>query len=140
MAPGSGRPGQTVVSPSISGAKRASNAVLPVAVGGADDELIVGVGVDRDVCVDPRRQAAAKLHHSGRTLQRRDVRPRKDGVGISPPIPPEIGPEIRLPDRTARSRDRPFGPQPDPPAQPRRVAERDIAKPVISIAEGDLLP
>ena len=131
---------QTVVSPSISDAKRASNAVSLVVVGAADDELIVGVGVDRDVCVDPYRQAAAKLHYVGLTLQRRDVLPRKDGVGISPPIPPEIGPEIRLPDLTARSRDRPFGPQPDPPARPRRVAERDIAKPVIFIVEGDLLP
>ena len=75
---------QTVVSPSISDAKRASNAVSLVVVGAADGELIVGVGVDRDLWVDPYRQAAAKLHHVGLTLQRRDVLPRKDGVGISP--------------------------------------------------------
>src|SRR5215469_283706 len=131
---------QTVVSPSISDAKRASNAVSLVVVGVADGELIVGVGVDREFCVDPYRQAAAKLHHGGPTLQRRAAPPRKDGVGISLPIPPEIGPEIRLPDLTTRSHDRPFGPQPDPPARPLRVAERDFAKPVISIAEGDFLP
>src|SRR5215472_13433707 len=118
MAPGLRAATQTVVSPSISGAKRASNAASLVVVGVADGELIVGVGVDRDVCVDPYRQAAAKLQHIGLTLQRRDALPRKDGVGISLPIPPEIGPEIRLPDLTARSRDRPFGPQPDPPARP----------------------
>ena len=76
---------QTVVSPTISGAKRASNAVSLVVVGVADGELIVGIGVDRDVCVDPYRQAAAKLQHIGLTLQRRDVLPRKDGVGVSPP-------------------------------------------------------
>src|SRR6516162_5194703 len=90
----------TVVSPIISGAKRASNAVSLVAVGVGDGELIVGVGVDRDLCVDPYRQAAAKLQHGGPTLQRHDVLPRIDGVGISPPIPPDIGPEIRLPDLT----------------------------------------
>ena len=56
--------------------------------------------------------------------------------GLSPPIPPEIAPEIRLPHLTARSHNRPFGPEPDAPARPRRVAEGDIAKPVIVVPEG----
>ena len=76
----------------------------------------------------------------GLTHQRHEVRPRIDGIGLSPPIPPEIGPEIRLPHLTARSRNRPFGPEPDAPARPRRIAEGDIAQPVIVVPEGDLLP
>ena len=48
-------------SPSISGAKRASNAALFLVLGTADREFIVDIGEDRDVCVDPSRQAAANL-------------------------------------------------------------------------------
>jgi GNAT superfamily N-acetyltransferase len=50
-------------SPRVSGAKRASNAVSFLALGGADRELIIDIGEDRDVGVDPSRQAAAKLQH-----------------------------------------------------------------------------
>ena len=127
-------------SPRISGAKRASNAVSFLVLGSADREFIVDIGEDRDVGVDPSRQAAAKLQPGDLTYQRHDVRPRIDGVGLSPPIPPEIGPEIRLPHLTAPSHNRPFGPEPDAPARPRRVAERDIAKPVIVVPERHLLP
>src|SRR3984957_5745824 len=88
-------------SPRVSRAKCSSNAVSLLALRGADRELIVDVGEDRDVCVDPSRQAAAKLKHGRLIHQRHAVRPRKDGVGLSPPIAPKIAPQIRLPDLTA---------------------------------------
>ena len=132
--------GDGAASPRISGAQCASDAVSSITVSVADGELIVGVGEDRDAGVDPARQAAAKLQHGGLTRQRHDVRPRIDGIGLSPPIPPEIGPEIRLPHLTARSLNRPFGPEPDTPARPGRIAEGDIALPVIVVPEGDFLP
>src|SRR4249919_1746700 len=122
-------------SPRVSRAKCSSSAVSLLALGGADPEFIVGIGEERDVCVDLSREAAAKLQHGGLTRQRHDVRSRIDGVGLSPPIPPKIGPEIRLPDLSARSYDRPFPTQSDAPARPRRVAERDIAKPIIGLPE-----
>ena len=62
-------------SPRISGAKRASNAALFLVLGTADREFIVDIGEDRDVGVDPSRQAAAKLQPGDLTRQRHDVRP-----------------------------------------------------------------
>jgi hypothetical protein len=126
-------------SPRVSRAECASNAVSLV-VGCADREFIVDVGEDGDVGVDPARQAAAELKHSGLIQCRHDVRSGLDRVGLSSPIPPEIAPEIRLPDLTASGHDRPFGPKPDAPARPLRVAECDIAKAVVVVPEGDLLP
>src|ERR1700722_15710737 len=126
-------------SPRISCAKCASNAVSLV-VGRADREFVVDISEDIDVVVDSSRQAAAKPEHGRLIHERHAVRPGKDGVGLSSPIPPEIGPEIRLPNLTARSRNRPFGPEPDAPTRPRRVAEGDIAEPVIVVPEGHLLP
>ena len=127
-------------SPRVFGAKCASNAISFLVLGSTDREFIIDVGEDRDACVDPSRQAAAKLQPGGLTYQRHDVRPRINGVGLSPPIAPEIGPEIRLPYLTASSGNRPFGPEPDAPARPRRVAERDIAESVIIVPERNLLP
>ena len=122
-------------SPRVSGAKRASDAASFLVLASADREFIVDIGEDRDGCVEPSRHAAAKLQPSDLTFQRHDVRPRIDGIGVSPPIAPEIGVEIRLPYLTTRGDDRPFGPEPDAPARPRRIAERDIAKPVIVVPE-----
>ena len=48
-------------SPSVSRAKCASNAVSFLVLGSADREFIIDIGDDRDVGVDPSRQAAAKL-------------------------------------------------------------------------------
>jgi hypothetical protein len=127
-------------SPSIFGAKCASNAVSFLVLGSADSEFIVDIGEDRDAGVDPSRQAAAKLQPGDLTRHRHEVRPGIDGVGLSPPIPPEIGPEIRLPHLTAGGRNRPFGPEPDAPARPRRVTEGDIAEPVIALPKANLLP
>src|ERR1700734_2935876 len=61
-------------SPRISRAKCSSNAVSFLALRAADRELIVDVGEDRDVCVDPSRQAAAKLKHGRLIHQRHAVR------------------------------------------------------------------
>ena len=52
-------------SPRIFRAKCASNAVSFLALRSADREFIVDIGEDRDVGVDPSRQAAAKLQHGG---------------------------------------------------------------------------
>jgi hypothetical protein len=106
----------------------------------ADRELIVDIGEDRDVRIDSSRDTAAELEHGRLIHQLHDVRSGIDGVGLSPPIPPEIGSEIGLPDLIARGDDRPFAAQSDTPARPRRIAERDVAEPVIVLPEGNLLP
>src|SRR5580704_708395 len=87
-------------SPRISCAKCASNAV-PFVVARADREFIIDISEDRDVGVDSSRQAAAKLEHGRLIHERHAVRPGIDGIGLSSPIPPEIAPEIGLPDLTA---------------------------------------
>ena len=127
-------------SPRIFCAERASNTALFLVLGTAYREFIVDIGKDRDGGVDPSRQAAAELQPGDLTRQRHEVRAGKGGVLLSPPIPPEVAIEIRLPHLTAPSHNRPFGPEPDPAARPRGVAEGDIAKPVIVVPEGHLLP
>ena len=52
-------------SPRIFCAKCAPDATLFLALGRADREFIVDIGEDGDGCVDPSRQAAAKLQHGG---------------------------------------------------------------------------
>ena len=52
-------------SPCVFCAKCASNAVSLLILRSADREFIVDIGEDRDGCVDPSRQAAAKLQHGG---------------------------------------------------------------------------
>ena len=65
-------------------AKRASDAALFLVLGAADREFIIEIGEDRDGCVDPSRQAAAKLQPGDLSRERHEVRPRIDGVGLGP--------------------------------------------------------